>query len=38
VCSSDLFDLAADRWTAKNVYNCNVVEVIKNEIKKVVRK
>jgi hypothetical protein len=32
------FDLAADRWTAKNVYNCNVVEVIKNEIKKVVRK
>ena len=32
------FDLAADRWTAKNVYNCNLVEVMKNEIKKVVRR
>ena len=32
------FDFAADRWTAKNVYNCNVIEVVKNEIKKVVRR
>jgi hypothetical protein len=31
-------DLEADRWISANVYNCNFAEVIKNEVKKVVRK
>jgi hypothetical protein len=31
-------DLNADRWISTNVYNCNLAEVIKNEVKKVVRK
>ena len=31
-------DLVADRWIAANVYNCNLTEVMKNEVKKVIRK
>jgi hypothetical protein len=31
-------DLEADRWISTNVYNCNLAEVIKNEVKKVIRK
>jgi len=31
-------DLVADRWIATNVYNCNLTEVVKNEVKKVIRK
>jgi hypothetical protein len=31
-------DLEADRWISTNVYNCNLAEVIKNQVKKVVRK
>jgi hypothetical protein len=32
-----MLDLASDKWIAGNVYNCNFAELIKNEIKKVVR-
>jgi hypothetical protein len=31
-------DLVADQWIATNVYNCNLTEVMKNEVKKVIRK
>jgi len=31
-------DLVADRWVATNVYNCNLKEVMKNEVKKMIRK
>jgi len=30
-------DLASDKWVASNVYNCNLTELVKNEIKKVIR-
>ena len=32
------YDPGPDKWLTKNVYNCNLVDLLKNEVKKVIRK
>jgi len=32
------YDAGPDIWLTKNVYNCNLVDVLKNEVKKVIRR
>jgi hypothetical protein len=32
------YDPCPDLWLSKNVYNCSLVDLLKNEVKKVIRK